>query len=155
MSYHFDQTLRNIQDKWHFCELCNKEFCTTSQRNIHMRCHPGERLYEYNTCGQTLTNNGNLHRHRLKHMEQKPYQCVFCGMGFIAKDLLWNHIIRKIEERPHGCKVCKKLCATRALLISHIRAHQPGKYKCAICPKVYKGSTDLKIHLQKKHSNEA
>ncbi len=33
--------LTHCREKWHFCEICHKEFSSSAAKNIHMRCHTG------------------------------------------------------------------------------------------------------------------
>lgn len=79
-------------------------------------------------------------------------QCSICQKGF--KDL-WKHIYKEHREGDGTvCPICKNDYFTSVNLRTHLVVHTGERpYACTFCPKTYKQSGILKMHLKRDHNS--
>ena len=146
---HFIQNLptKNKQTKMHTCELCDKEFTSSSSMNRHKRLHAGVMPYACNICNKEFAYSSSLTHHKAIHLGERSFSCDICQKMFNSKPNLTKHIRIHSNEKPFKCDSCEKSFSQRGILINHKKIHSSYKpYSCDICEKSFKRADVLATH---------
>ena len=119
-----------------------------------------------------------MKRHRLTHLSpaerlkclsknkylirEKKYECPKCPKKFRDRCDVEKHQVTHTGERPFSCSLCDKTFAWADNLNHHLKINHLGEkrsslskksFKCLTCLKIFKYSSDLKMH-EKLHTSE-
>ena len=160
------------------CPTCAAVFSLERHLKAHMKgkhepptykCSECGKLFSWHSClikhqkhshpGQRFDNNKLFIIKRKRPLDVVNDQCQFCGIQFTIPGSLARHL-KICKENPdheetNGC-VCPK-CAlilhSEKQLKEHMQGkHEPPKYKCSECGKLFSWRSSLKFHKKNSHS---
>jgi len=107
----------------HECGFCGKKFLASSQLEIHIRTHTGERPFKCNHCEKSFRRQSHLDMHEQRHTGQSFYKCSSCDKRFPQKVELRQH--EKIHSglKPYECGLCGKCFAREDYVKIHMKTH--------------------------------
>ncbi|XP_035713616.1 zinc finger protein 37 homolog [Folsomia candida] len=110
------------------CTLCGKKFKRRSHLETHIHSHTTEKTYNCSTCGRSFAHKASVTQHEKTHLEKS------------ARDMLQY-------------RVCPQTFSSKKSLQGHIRVlHENQRnYPCAFCDKRFANTTNLKVHLERRH----
>ncbi|KAK2903063.1 hypothetical protein Q8A67_007776 [Cirrhinus molitorella] len=109
-------------------------------------------------CSKQLSTLSDLKRHMaMLHITDKPFPCKRCGKTYSSKKTLRRHNLtircKKIPKDsvpPAKNEVQTQPCRETSKLLQRIQVHYMNKFKyqCEYCPRRFKLSGQLKVHLR-------
>jgi len=140
------------------CEICFKNYPTSTALMNHMRYHRGQRPYQCEVCNKAFATNSHLVTHRRVHTGERPFQCRLCRRSFADRSAYVKH------ERTHGpngtiikrykCDECGNAFVDSCGLKKHVRIHTGERpYCCSVCQKTFSTSSTFVAH-KRIHSGE-
>lgn len=140
------------------CEVCFKNYPTSTALINHMRYHRGQRPYQCEVCNKAFATNSHLVTHRRVHTGERPFQCRLCRRSFADRSAYVKH------ERTHGpngtiikrykCDECGNSFMDSCGLKKHVRIHTGERpYCCSVCQKTFSTSSTFVAH-KRIHSGE-
>lgn len=141
--------LKSTTDSSRTCQICGKEFASSTKLSRHMKTHSGEMAYRCNFCHKGFSHSGNFKVHMRMHTDERPYRCGICEKACRQQQDLEKHMRTHTGEKPHICKECLKAFSTSSNLIAHSRIHSGEKpYVCTVCQKSFCQSNELTKHAR-------
>ncbi|EJD74127.1 zinc finger protein, partial [Loa loa] len=98
----------NTPKKSFKCEICGKDFRTSSNLYGHKKIHTGVKPYKCEICGKG----------------EKPYKCEICGKGFAHLSNMKKHVRIHTGDKPHKCEICGKGFAQSSNMHAHVKIHK-------------------------------
>ncbi|XP_035207450.1 zinc finger protein 836-like [Stegodyphus dumicola] len=112
--------LRLTKKPDHYCDVCNKSFCTKRLLLIHSQEHTEhiDENYSCDKCEERFVNAFDLKKHSLIHKSKKStnkvvkdskvelYKCNTCDKSFASARHLEKHFVS--HNKKHVCDVCNK-----------------------------------------------
>ena len=149
--------------KKRMCEQCGKEVSAGFYKQ-HLEVHQrqqegggaaGSELYHYcDKCEKRYNHALGLKRHILAAHEGRVLTCPQCGEGFNTDRKLREH---KLEEHStddkYQCKHCDYRAGNLTRLKVHTRKHEPPKFKCNFCDRMFKCPQAVTAH-EREHTGE-
>lgn len=137
------------------CPTCNKLFRDENSLRVHIRVihsHPLE-MFQCGNCSKTFTRKYHLTRHLKIHEQIKRYKCQNCDYRANEKADIQKHMISH-GELKHFCEICQKGFHLLKNKILHVKRHKGEKdYQCGVCDFYGYTFTDIKNHIQRRHSD--
>ncbi|XP_052864648.1 zinc finger protein 808-like [Anopheles cruzii] len=163
------------------CEKCEKTFSSVSALTVHNRLHTGIHPYKCEICSKTFPQYNNLKHHMKKHEAglEKSTPGGICtnstssisSVGSdpaAAAELLESGVAGTVAPSSTGqmvpssttntfdfkCQICSKLYKCSSELQEHLRQHGRDRpNQCEFCSKVFPRSSHLIIH-RRRHTGE-
>jgi KRAB domain-containing zinc finger protein len=137
------------------CEFCELKFVGQYLYSRHLR-RKHQSTYTCNDCGKTYGYKYTFDMHMRTHSGERPYVCELCGASYPIQGSLTHHLKashsnwHKERKKEKQCDQCQRFFYTTHSLNLHIKTvHENVKdYHCAECGNSYKGSTQLKRHME-------
>ncbi len=144
------------------CSYCGRVFSFAKNCKAHELTHkPKSQLpfhCDYEGCSAAFTLKNSLLNHYNTHTGKREY-CPFCEKGFSQKSALRTHIKTMHEHlKPYRCvfENCNAAFSLKVSLKEHMVEHTGQfPYICMWCQKGFKQKGNLKIHVQKRHEQNA
>ena len=128
------------------CTLCSKELTD----KLHLRQHVEEihpETHQCPFCQKVFSNKKVCKAHELTHPERYVYKCDMCDKMFLNETRLEKH--KNVFHRDPHCRYCEKEIKDPTKLFNHERRHEmyKNKFRCELCPKVFRTPSGLKYHM--------
>ncbi|XP_056610058.1 zinc finger protein 142 [Triplophysa dalaica] len=153
----YDQHIGHFHanEKTHHCPQCS--FLTAHKRVLkrHMLMHTGEKPHKCTLCDFRCRDETYLSKHMLIHSNDKQHMCSECGYVTKWKHYLSVHMRKHTGDLRYKCNQCPYRCHRIDQLNSHKLRHQEKSLICEICAYSCKRKTELRRHMQLKHSTHA
>ncbi|CAG2059386.1 unnamed protein product [Timema podura] len=157
------------------CEICNGNFYTREQFNLHMRAHNGDTPYMCRICKKRFADMHLLEKHSESHREnrnypcrfcskrfqrpsgtlaherihtgERPFTCQHCGLKFRLRGTRDMHSRIHTGVKPYNCEHCGMKFRSRYSFHAHVATHYDARdFKCTMCPKTFKTAAGLSSH---------
>ena len=139
------------------CDVCQKTFQTSTELAVHEDRVHTQGYYPCDHCSQDFrtTRFRSLHILRVhKDAVNVFHKCDDCGRSFSSKRGLHHHVMlthvqseaKSTASSTLVCSTCGKKLSNIYTLSKHEERHQPPKYKCEQCEKVFKDKDSLETH---------
>lgn len=144
------------------CDICFKEFSSTTNLARHRSTHTGERKFGCDLCDKRFIQRVSLIAHKKVHANladkvkvgEGEVACNLCSETFLSLFALQVHVGHKhknpdqnVDSKSHECKVCKKSFSNRSTLKQHENTHAEKQYLCDYCGKYFGGKNNLQAHM--------
>ena len=129
--------------------ICNKKFANKSALRQHKNIH--DKVHRCETCQKCFGSKVDLDRHIIIHTGEKPYVCSKCDKRFRRKDHLKDHEAIHSDVRKFKCNICldERSFKTKRDLSKHMLFHYKPKHSCPNCGKKFYTPGDMKRHLKR------
>ena len=107
------------------CEYCDKTFYYIREKEAHENTHTGN----------------------------KNFKC-HCGKAYSSKKALYDHtkLVHSESKVTYACEICGKVLRDKYKLKYHMMVHSEKRnFECSHCSVEFKGSENLRKHVQKFH----
>ncbi|XP_019895036.1 zinc finger protein OZF isoform X2 [Musca domestica] len=147
------------------CELCSREFITSTKLLLHQPTHNAtdwRKRFQCEICSAFFATSSNFKSHKLTHATVRNYSCEMCKMSFKSQRNLKRHqaVHQAIDsdERQDSeifCQICGKSFSKHASLSAHLTMvhRRVRKHKCSECDKIFGKKSNLINHMRT-HSGE-
>ena len=105
------------------CEYCGKKCLASSQLEVHLRTHTGERPYKCSHCDKAFRRQSHLVVHEQRHTGDSVYKCSHCSKAFPQKVELRQHEKIHSGQKPYECGLCGKCFAREDYVKIHMKTH--------------------------------
>ncbi|GIY02972.1 zinc finger and SCAN domain-containing protein 10 [Caerostris darwini] len=137
------------------CEICGKHYKDHYILKMHVKMvHlPAEVVFACEICDKKFTRKAHLKRHLRIHAPNRPFKCSFCSYRGCEKSDITKHLL--IHEAPkHKCQICAKAFRHLKNKELHVKRHfKQRDYKCGICDFYGYTFTDIRKHIERRHSD--
>jgi len=125
---------RRTTAQW-VCSVCQKQFNSQKNLEIHFRMHTGERPFQCKVCKARFKSQDEVTKHSLVHSEDRPFPCMICVKDFKSVNRLHKHIATHTKEKPHFCSKCPACFSKIESVACHFnKVHDPKNGKnCQVC----------------------
>lgn len=122
------------------CDICGNRYNNRRKIMLHMIHHA--KLYCCEICGIQMSNQGNLNVHMRRHTGERPFPCLLdsCDQRFIGTNDRARHMRIHRNEKPFKCEQCPKQFRLSGQLTLHIRSlHSNDRpFYCKDCDRSFK-----------------
>ncbi|CAN7995586.1 unnamed protein product [Ixodes hexagonus] len=137
------------------CDICGKLYKDQYILKMHVKMvhMPVEVLFECNVCLKKFNRKAHLKRHVRTHNPTKPFKCQLCDYRGCERSDITKHML--IHEEPkHTCDICGRCFRHIKNKELHLKRHKGQKdYKCGVCEFYGYTFTDIRKHIERKHSD--
>lgn len=137
------------EDKEFKCDVCERQFNTRQQLQVHMLTHSITRQFQCDICALMFKCKKTLERHIYTHQLKGKHKCLFCEESFIRMSHL-NHHVRQdhLKDALTKCDACGKVLY-QSQLKKHtaLRHSELRTYKCQVCSVECESKLALVLHM--------
>ena len=152
------------------CKMCNKQFETMDEVELHMRNHREDGDWLCNHCAFQTNNRVTFNTHietthgGYSEEYDVTYACKDCGKEFSSNDEYDLHAGNclsqaKYSDEDLSCKECDFQTTNRETFTIHIRNSHTGSQgdkmtlNCRFCGEAFKNKLAMNIHRSEKHKS--
>jgi len=132
----FHKRITHGQGKTYDCEYCGKKCLASSQLEIHLRSHTGDKPFKCSHCDKAFRRQSHLQVHEQRHTGFNVFRCTQCNKGFPQKVELKQHEKIHSGQKPYQCGLCGKCFAREDYVRIHMKTHGPQ-----ILPSIAEGAS--------------
>ncbi|XP_064488958.1 uncharacterized protein LOC135400893 [Ornithodoros turicata] len=137
------------------CDICGKKYKDQYILKMHVKMvhMPADVLFGCTVCNKKFTRKAHLKRHVRTHNPDKPFKCHLCNYRGCERSDITKHML--IHEDPkHSCDICGRSFRHIKNKELHLKRHKGQKdYKCGVCEFYGYTFTDIRKHIERKHSD--
>ncbi|XP_055953216.1 uncharacterized protein LOC129988948 isoform X2 [Argiope bruennichi] len=137
------------------CDICGKHYKDHYILKMHIKMvhMPAEVMFTCEICEKKFTRKAHLKRHLRIHAPHRPFKCPFCSYRGCEKSDITKHLL--IHEAPkHKCERCGKAFRHLKNKELHVKRHKKQRdYKCGICEFYGYTFTDIRKHIERRHTD--
>ncbi|CAL1294336.1 unnamed protein product [Larinioides sclopetarius] len=137
------------------CDICGKHYKDHYILKMHVKMvhMPAEVMFTCEICDKKFTRKAHLKRHLRIHAPHRPFKCPFCSYRGCEKSDITKHLL--IHEAPkHKCETCGKAFRHLKNKELHVKRHKKQRdYKCGICEFYGYTFTDIRKHIERRHTD--
>ena len=145
---------RQVHQRHHLCQTCDRAFSTSQKLDRHLRTHTGVKEFKCDTCKKEFSLEENLKMHYNVHLGKKNFSCYICQREYFTRSGL-NHHLKQVHgnEKLVKCSKCDFVGKTRYDVETHHKLdHVESSLKCDPCNQQFQNKQDLKKHIMDYHS---
>jgi len=145
---------RQVHQRHHLCQTCDRAFSTSQKLDRHLRTHTGVKEFKCETCKKEFSLEENLKMHYNVHLGKKNFSCYICQREYFTRSGL-NHHLKQVHgnEKLVKCSKCDFIGKTRYDVETHHKIdHVESTLKCDLCSQQFQNKQELKKHIMDYHS---
>ena len=138
--------------KLYMCEACGKSYKSKYGLKLHIKSkHEKTFKHRCSVCNKAFNQTVQYRYHCLKHLNVAMDKCPHCELSFSSQGSLRRHLKTcknntEFYER-FKCDLCNASFPHKHTLRYHQRGkHQPNRYACQGCSKVFAWRSSLNVH---------
>ncbi|XP_055636893.1 zinc finger protein 624-like [Toxorhynchites rutilus septentrionalis] len=145
---YFHKGYKETKHSTHVCPKCGKQFSTRTAVTDHERANCGKNpLYQCEMCLKNFHSSSSLKNHYTLHTDKFLYSCQFCGKSYRTNGQVKVHERSHTGEKPFACEFCPKAFAHRESLHTHRSLHTGVKrFMCSGCGLRFTCISNLQAH---------
>ena len=137
------------------CQICDEEFNTMIEQQMHKKKHPPSNAFSCLTCGKSFDRKSSLLAHTYSHLEVKPYACDLCTKTFPTCSAMKLHRKSHTRKKDFTCNECGKTLTSENLSKKHMYIHTGVmEFTCSTCNDKFPTDGELKRHKHSAHSEQ-
>ena len=144
---------RQVHQRHHLCQTCDRAFSTSQKLDRHLRTHTGVKEFKCETCKKEFSLEENLKMHYNVHLGKKNFSCYICQREYFTRSGL-NHHLKQVHgsEKLVKCSKCDFIGKTRYDVETHHKIdHSESSLKCDLCNQQFQNKQELKKHTVDNH----
>lgn len=116
-----NQERLNQQQENKCCTICNKQFKSQNELQIHAKIHLCDK-FKCDVCDRKFSILSNFNAHKRIHERIKPFRCSICGKSFRLQKSLTVHMVIHTESSI-TCPICDRQFGRSSNLKTHMKTH--------------------------------
>ena len=124
------------------CDVCKRPFQSEKTKAKHMMVHTKDiSIFKCDICGETVSTNDILIRHKKTVHQENCFSCKQCGLTFSRENYLKRH-----KSEVHG------LISTVNLNFASVELQEFRRFKCEECGKAFTRKETMMRHKSMFHA---
>ena len=124
------------------CDVCKRPFQSEKTKAKHMMVHTKDiSIFKCDICGETVSTNDILIRHKKTVHQENCFSCKQCGLTFSRENYLKRH-----KSEVHG------LISTVNLSFASVELQEFRRFKCEECGKAFTRKETMMRHKSMFHA---
>lgn len=110
--------------------------------------------YVTNSDNDSLTNSSTKRRKNKRFEDQEQYICSTCKLHFDRQGDYKRHMIKHSNLRPYKCEICDKAFKRSSEVSNHTQIHRGIEYACEVCGFTTINKFSLRMHHRRVHQRD-
>lgn len=110
--------------------------------------------YVTNSDNDSLTNSSTKRRKNKRFGDQEQYICSTCKLHFDKQGDYKRHMIKHSDLRPYKCEICDKAFKRSSEVSNHTQIHRGIEYACEVCGFTTINKFSLRMHHRRVHQRD-
>lgn len=139
------------------CSVCEQDFCSNSELQLHKLIHGEERPFTGDTCSSKASKKRNKYLKKRKQLyaHEDKHVCEYCDKISCKNTYLQTHLKPPAGGEHFTCSVCGNMFRSRRSYRAHMLIHCDGNpFNCKSCGKCFSRSYNFRLHCKRVHEME-